>query len=1708
MRMISAARLLLCASLLTAFGSGLAFAQGTKVTRDTREANDSERDQPQERAKWFMRGRTVNGRPAPELLHKAYGQKLNNRRLHAARAKASSTQTQTSSESSSTATQGTVNPFFVPGTSAPSWTPLGPSPSGSASVGDLNQDYGPLIGRTTVVTVDQNDATGNTVYIGGAAGGLWKSTNAADANVQSCSTVSISSAPYCAPNVTWTPLIDQQAALTVGAMAIQPANPQRLIVGTGEANNSADSFYGLGFLVSPDGGSTWSLVSAAKSADGTSSIDLHGLGTTRLAFSSDTPSTVVATMAATAGGLNVGAEFAGSTARGIYFSKDAGVTWQRATVCDASNWTPPACPAGSVPDAGSANSVLYNPSTHLFYANIRYHGVYSSSDGQYWTRLATQPGGALLSSAACPATPFSSGCPLYRAEMTIVPGRNEMYIWVINSSEADQGLFQSVDGGGSWTQISTSGITNCGDGAGGACGTSQGTYNLNLLAVPNGSTTDLYAGTVNEYRCNINPSNLTCNNTPFANLTHTYYGCLSYIDTSVGGFAHVHPDQHGIDYVHANPDIVYFGNDGGIYRTLKSQSGTPATATCTAQLGPQAWIKFDNLSGNMGSMMQTVWFSQHPSDPSVLLAGTQDNGTMAKNSSSSMNVYGASWQSVNNGDGGFNDINAVSPQEWFVSNPNLSIQQCSNGTGITCTANSFNEIVNSAKLSGDSSSFYPPYMLDPQATTHLLVGTCRLWRVDRSSNLATTWPGTAALTYNLDQFATAGTNTCSSTAVNMVSAIAAGGPCKGVCNSGTNGSGNGSQVIYVGTEGGKLFVTTNADGGASTWVDRSNGLNNTTGCSGTGCTISGIAIDKSDATGNTAYVTVMGFKTGHVFKTTNAGATWTNIDGDPNSTGLPDSPADAVALDPNTAGLIYVGTDVGIFKSAGDGTWTEVGPTTGSGALPNVAVTAVRTFGTGSNTRLRVSTYGRGQWELPIPNTPGFQMTLPASVSGYVAQSTIVTGAIVPFNGYVSPVAIQCTTVPANVTCAPPANVNTSSGTAQNFSVTLSASVAGDYDITITAAGTDVNHVTQQQTLTFHATLPVGLAMSSPSPATSVTNGTATTNFTLTAQNGFSGSVTLACTGLPSGAGPCTFSPANPSLAVNGTSNVQVTIPAGTTIAGVYPFTITATSPNSQPASVAASLIVMEFSLTTPASKTFAPGLPATFTATLAGNPVFIGPVQLSCNVSAGTGTSTTGCTFLDPNTLQDASTVTLSQTASSVPVKVTISTPSSAVSGTVTITAKGNVGVLGVPTHQQTVTLTAQAGNTLVVTNTSPITPFVAKLGQQLSAAVSIQSNYTGSVGLSCSLTQPAAGSSSCTVNPPGPINVSAGTTTAVNVLVTTLGSLAANSTAVVTATDVANGSISAQSDPFNYSVTDYAVSAGPASPILPGGSTTSTVSLQGKNAYSGTINASCAVGSAPVSCSLSPAGPYSVNGSASVPVTATISGPGSTNTTASGNYNLTITTSDAAFPALTHSANVAVVVQDYKLQLDKLTASLPAGQSATFVVTPVAQAGGFSGNITFNTASICTGLPSKAACTVNGQSSGSIVVPAGTAVQVVISTTAATTASTRPIRNPNAPLFAFWTVFPGLAGLVLVGAPRLPGFGRRGILKKRSTWMLLGFTVVLLIAMTACGGGGGGSTTTPTPIPVPGTPAGTYTVTVNSTAGSGSTTMTRTSVITLMVQ
>jgi hypothetical protein len=1131
----------------------------------TTKAKEMDRDDPARRAAWFWHGRIAPpGESSAELRHRAYQQKMQMRAARAAQASAAA----------------------VPhAAQLNQWTPLGPAPLLSDATTPTHsgglQDYLAVSGRATSVLIDPADTTGNTVYLGGAFGGLWKSVNAAASDPKS---------------VTWTPLIDQKETLAVGAIAVRPGGGV-LLAGTGEANSSGDSYYGLGVLRSTDSGATWSLIA---SADGTAH-PFKGLAFSRIAWSTANTSLVVAT---TAGSPVAGFTGAGTTGtRGIYYSTDAGVTWKLATVKDGS--------VALTAPAASASGVVYNAAANKFFAAIRAHGIYSSTDGANWTRLVNQPDpSGFLGAGNCPSTSNATTCHLYRAELAAVPGRNELYTWIVwidftNGTVNDGGIWRTTNGGTSWIQLTEAGLTDCGDGGG--CGVSQGTYNLELAAVPNGSATDLYAGAINLYKCTLADSQVTtttCTNpnanptTSWMNLTHVY-GC-----NPLSSLAHVHPDQHALDFkvLSGGSDLMYFANDGGIYRALDGFTGL-TTGDCA---GTNA---FDTLNTNL-SMTQFVSFSQHPTDFNTILGGTQDNGSPASASATASTL----WFSVNGGDGGFNEINPSNPNEWFVTNTDVTIQRCL--VGSLCLGQLFPYVVLSDQVGGDHGAFYTSYTLDPAATTNseLIVGTCRVWRGTGdgiTSGWATSTPAGDALSFN---FETGTVVACTGNEVNLVRSLAVGGA------KDTNGL---SKVIYAvtdgtgpvtGAAGGQIFGSTNAGGGTAQWLNLSSAA---TGFANPNhYPISDAAMDPADATGSTAYVTVQGFGGAHVWKTTNAGTNWTDFTG----TGvgaLPDAPANSVVVD---GGTVYVGTDVGVFSSAtGAASWTEVGPAPASGNagyIPNVPVTKLRMFNSNGNRLLRASTYGRGIWEFPLSISNDYLINISNTAQTiYVGQTATFSGTLSASGSYSSPVNLSCAAGSTNppTTCAASSSPVTPTAGGAPFSINASGA-AGPYTFNVQGVGTDVSSTQHSAPVTLNI---VDFTLGAPNPASVSVNVPNTSNpiqFTVTPVGPFTDTVVLTCNNLPAGAN-CNFSP---SASLNVVPNTPV------------PVTLTISTASSPPAGTYSNVQISAQAVTNPAPAPRTQTLTLTVTAgpdfsITATSPTFLANYAGRGSIFTGTLTSFNG---------------------------------------------------------------------------------------------------------------------------------------------------------------------------------------------------------------------------------------------------------------------------------------------------------------------------------------------------------------------------------------------------------------------------------------------------------------------------------------------------
>lgn len=834
------------------------------------------------------------------------------------------------------------------------WTAVGPGQIAS-------QRFGLVTGRVTSIAIDPADTTGNTVYVGTTGGGVWKSTNAAGLAASVTFAALTDTLPVFSANSGTAAL----PSLSIGALSVVNGV---VLAGTGDPNDASDSYYGEGILRSTDGGLTWTLIQ--RSNDGVAgNHSFVSMGAAGFAWSTISPTTVVAAFSSAAEGQIVNAPHETDAVMGVYYSTDAGVTWRMATMMDGAAPMQQPAPSSSGTTGNAATSVVWNPLRGRFYAAMRYHGYYESYDGVTWTRLAHQPGTG-LTTAACPAAIASAQCPIFRGALAVDAATGDTYAFTVDANNVDQGIWRDVcggDGNPCPTQSISFGatLTSIPLESGTVRTIAQGDYNLTLATVRTGpgqaANTLVFAGTTDVYRCSIAAG---CS---FRNTTNATNGCAAP--------AKVAPAQHAIAALAGagtgGAPLLYLGNDGGLWRSTDgvNQQASPCSSDDATH--------FDNLNGALGSLAEVVSLAQHPSDPAILLAGLGANGSVA----SPISGGGSAWPQLTAGEGGYVGIDQANPANWFVATQaGASVRWCSKGSA--CAAADFvgAPTLGYAQVNYDASLITAPFLLDPGLSTDMLIGTCRVWRgLAQDSSL---WPGSSAIS---PLFGGVQTTACSATANGMVRSLAAGGSASGSASA----QNAGSAVIYAGMAGfadgglsvpGHVFATF-AGGSANAttpWTDVSRGtVTNDFSDAGVfnppGFDVSAIAVDTHDATGNTVYATVMGFaanglNTPHVYRSIDGGAHWLNV-----SSNLPNAPANALVVDPNDS-KVYVAMDTGVYvttsiSSCGSGNcWSVYGTT-----LPNAPVVALAASGTiptgdGRLGMLRAGTYGRGIWSIPLLN--------------------------------------------------------------------------------------------------------------------------------------------------------------------------------------------------------------------------------------------------------------------------------------------------------------------------------------------------------------------------------------------------------------------------------------------------------------------------------------------------------------------------------------------------------------------------------------------------------------------------------------------------------------------------------------------------------------------------------------------------------------------
>ncbi len=362
----------------------------------------------------------------------------------------------------------------APFAAAQTWQELGPAPIQS----------GQFTGRISAVACSATDA--DRYYVGGADGGVWSTADG---------------------GATWTPLTDLQCTLSIGALAIDPADDQVVYAGTGEANYANHSRYGLGILKTVDGGATWAHLAEDVFAGRTfSRIVVDPLN-----------ANVLYAAVARAGGfpeLAAAKGHPGATGpTGVFKSVDAGLTWSQL--------------AGGLPTNLAATDLALDPlNPQILYAAVGRifgapgNGVYKTTNGgATWSKL----GGGLPTSG--------NG----RIGLAIAPSSpNRVYALITHPSgptgggASTRGAWRTDDGGASWSPIAVPSIQS-----------SFGWYLAVVSVRPTDASTAIFGG---------------------VSLTRTSNSGASFTTITPP-----HVDMHAVAWDAAGRMVV--GDDGGVHRS-------------------------------------------------------------------------------------------------------------------------------------------------------------------------------------------------------------------------------------------------------------------------------------------------------------------------------------------------------------------------------------------------------------------------------------------------------------------------------------------------------------------------------------------------------------------------------------------------------------------------------------------------------------------------------------------------------------------------------------------------------------------------------------------------------------------------------------------------------------------------------------------------------------------------------------------------------------------------------------------------------------------------------------------------------------------------------------------------------------------------------------------------------------------------------------
>lgn len=248
-------------------------------------------------------------------------------------------------------------------------------------------------GRISGFAVDPANFT--RYYVAVASGGVWKTTNA---------------------GTTWTPIFDNEASYSIGAIAVDPKNFLTVWVGTGENNSQRSVSYGSGLYKSDDGGRSWRNI-GLKTSEHIGRIEIDPKDPNIVYVASQGPL------------WGPGGE------RGLFKTTDGGKTWKN--ILNLSENT-------------GVTDVVIDPRD----PNTIYAAAYQRRR-HMWTLINGGPESAIYKSTDAGATwnKLRAGLPsveLGRIGLAISPVDSNVIYATVEAADRRGGIFRSSDRGSSW----------------------------------------------------------------------------------------------------------------------------------------------------------------------------------------------------------------------------------------------------------------------------------------------------------------------------------------------------------------------------------------------------------------------------------------------------------------------------------------------------------------------------------------------------------------------------------------------------------------------------------------------------------------------------------------------------------------------------------------------------------------------------------------------------------------------------------------------------------------------------------------------------------------------------------------------------------------------------------------------------------------------------------------------------------------------------------------------------------------------------------------------------------------------------------------------------------------------------------------------------------------------------------------------------------